>query len=125
MGTEFHDPFPEGNEIIEQAINAFHGETTQERLFIVLEDILQRMHEDGHFMIPVIASEHGTGYTSRTVQTNDGKEWPAAFTSHAEFRKGQPGLIVYNFIDAMLKACLDTGNPGFIINPWGESFMLT
>ena len=25
----------------------------------------------------------------------------------------------------MLKACIDTENNGFIINPWGESFMLT
>ena len=76
-------------------------------------------------MIPVIASEDGTEFAFRTVQTNDGKEWLVAFTSPSEFQKGQPSQIVSNFIDAMLKACLDTENPGFIINPWGESFMLT
>lgn len=122
---EFHDPFLYGNELIEQAINAFHAEATKGRLSSVLEAIRQRMHENGHFMIPVIASEDGTEFTFRTVQTNDGKEWLVAFTSSAEFQKGQPSQIVSNFIDAMLKACLDTENPGFIINPWGESFMLT
>lgn len=122
---EFHDPFLNGNELIEQAINAFHADATKERLSAVLDAIRQRMHEDGHFMIPVIASEDGTEFTFRTVQTNDGKEWLVAFTSSAEFQKGQPSQIVSNFIDAMLKACLDTENPGFIINPWGESFMLT
>lgn len=122
---EFHDPFLDGNELIEQAINAFHADTTKERLSAVLEAIRQRMHEDGHFMIPVIASEDGTEFTFRTVQTNDGKEWLVAFTSSVEFQKGQPSQIVSNFIDAMLKACLDTESPGFIINPWGESFMLT
>ena len=122
---EFHDPFLDGNEQIEQAITAFHAEATKERLSSVLEAIRQRMHEDGHFMIPVIASEDGTEFTFRTVQTKDGKEWLVAFTSPTEFQKGQPSQIISNFIDTMLKACLDTENPGFIINPWGESFMLT
>ena len=77
---EFHDPFLYGNEQIEQAISAFHAEATKERLSSVLEAVRQRMHEDGHFMIPVIASEDGTEFTFRTVQTNDGKEWLVSFT---------------------------------------------
>ena len=123
--AEFHDPFLDGNELIEQAISSFHADATTERLAAVLEAIRQRMHADGHFMIPVIASEGGTEFTLRTVQTNDGKEWLVAFTSPSEFQKGPPSQIVSNFIDAMLKACLDTENPGFMINPWGESFVLT
>lgn len=122
---EFHDPFLDGNELIEQAISDFHAETTKERLSGVLEAIRQQMHEDGHFMVPVMASEDGTEFTIRTVQTKDGKEWLVAFTSPAEFQKGQPSQIVSNFIDAMLKTCLDTESPGIIINPWGESFMLS
>jgi|GEM_PF-218352 len=124
-GPEFHDPFLDGNELIEQVISAFHAEATKERLSAVLEAIRQRMHEDGHFMIPVIASEDGTEFTFRTVQTKDGKEWLVAFTSPSEYEKGQSSQIISNFIDAMLKACIDTENNGFIINPWGESFMLT
>lgn len=122
---EFHDPFLDGNEMIEAAISAYHEEATKEHLCAVLESIRQRMHADGHFMIPVAAPEGGGEFTFRTVQTNDGKEWLTAFTSYAEFRKGQPSQIVSNFIDAMLKACLDTEAPGFIINPWGESFILS
>ena len=33
--------------------------------------------------------------------------------------------IISNFIDSMMKACIDTENPGFILNPWGQSFTLT
>ena len=90
----FHDPFLDGNGLIEQAICAFHAEPTKERLSAVLEAIRQRMHEDGHFMVPVIASEDGTEFAFRTVQTNDGKEWLVAFTSPSEFQKGQPSQIL-------------------------------
>ena len=121
----FHDPFLDGNELIEQAIHAFHAEAAKERLSDVLEAIRQRMHEDGHFMIPVIASEDGSAFTFRTVQTKDGKEWPVAFTSPAEHEKGPRGQIVSHFIDDTLKACMDTEDPGFILNPWGESFLLS
>lgn len=121
----FQDPFLDGNELIEAAIHAYHAEATKERLSAVLEAIRQRMHEDGHFMIPVMASEDGTEFTFRTVQTKDGKEWLVAFTFPSEYEKGQPSQIISNFIDAMLKACIDTKNNGFIINPWGESFILT
>lgn len=124
-GPAFHDPFLDGNDLIESAIHAYHTVATKERLSAVLEAIRQRMHEDGHFMIPVMASEDGTEFTFRTVQTKDGKEWLAAFTSPLEFEKGPSSQIISNFIDFMLKACIDTENNGFIINPWGESFILT
>ena len=123
--SAFHDPFLDGNELIEAAVHAYHAKATSERLSAVLEAIRQRMHEDGHFMIPVTASEDGTEFIFRTVQTGDGREWPAAFTSPAEFRKGQPSQIISNFIDELLTACIDTENNGFILNPWGESFLLT
>ena len=121
----FHDPFLDGNELIEEAISAYHAEATKENLCAVLEAIRTRMHQDGHFMIPVIMSEDGREFAFRSVHTNDGKEWLVAFTSPAEHAKGQPSQIVSNFIDATLKGCMDAGSPDFIINPWGQSFMLT
>lgn len=121
----FHDMFLDGNEMIEEAISAYHADASKEKLIAVLESIRTRMHADGHFMIPVISSEDGREFTFRTVQTKDGKEWLVAFTSPAEHQKGEPSQIVSNFIDAMLKACIDLDSTGFIINPWGESFMLT
>ncbi len=58
----FHDPFLDGNELIEAAIHAYHAEARKESLSAVLEAVRQRMHEDGHFMIPVMASEDGTAF---------------------------------------------------------------
>ena len=121
----FHDPFLDGNELIEDAISAYHADATKENLCAVLKAIRTRIHQDGHFMIPVITSEDGRAFTFRTVQTKDGKEWLVAFTSPAEHVKGQPSQIVSNFIDATLKGCMNAGAPGFIINPWGHSFILT
>ena len=121
----FHDPFLDGNEVVEDAISAYHAEATKENLCAVLDAIRTRMHADGHFMIPVIQSENGREFTFRTVQTKDGKEWLAAFTSPSEYEKGPQSQIVSNFIDAMLKACIDLDAVGFILNPWGQSFMLT
>ena len=121
----FHDPFLDGNELIEEAINAYHAEATKENLCAVLEAIRTRMHQDGHFMIPVIASEDGRDFAFRSVHTNDGKEWLVAFTSPAEHAKGQPSQIISNFIDVTLKGCMNAGSPDFVINPWGQSFMLT
>ena len=120
-----YDEFLDGNIVIEEAISAFYANSTQERLSAVLEAIRQRMHEDGHFMIPVIVSEDGNEFAFRTVQANDGIAWPVAFTSPVEYEKGPASQIISNFIDSMMKACIDTENPGFILNPWGQSFTLT
>ena len=120
----FHDPFLDGNETIEAAISAYHAEATKENLCAVLDAIRDRMHADGHFMIPVIPSEDGREFTFRTVQSKDGKEWLAAFTSPSEYEKGPQSQIISNFIDVMLKACIDLDAVGFILNPWGQSFLL-
>ena len=122
--SSFHDPFLAGNELIEEAIDKFHADSCKENLVGVLDAIRQRMHADGHFMFPVASSEDGKGFALRTVLTKDGKEWVATFTSPAEHEKGEPSEIVSHFIDTMLKEALDSDNAGFIINPWGKSFML-
>ena len=120
----FHDPFLAGNELIEVAIDKFYADSCKENLVGILEAIRQRMHADGHFMFPVATSDDGNSFAFRTVQSKDGKEWIAAFTSPAEHEKGEPSEIVSNFIDVMLKEALTAEHAGFIINPWGKSFML-
>ena len=122
--SSFHDPFLAGNELIEEAIDRFYMDSCKKSLVGVLEAIRQRMHADGHFMFPVVSSDDGKSFAFRTVQTKDGKEWVAAFTSPAEHEKGEPSEIVSNFIDIMLKEALTSDHSGFIINPWGKSFML-
>ena len=122
--SSFHDPFLAGNELIEEAIDRFYMDSCKKNLVGVLEAIRQRMHADGHFMFPVVSSDDGKSFAFRTVQTKDGKEWVAVFTSPAEHEKGEPSEIVSNFIDIMLKEALTSDHSGFIINPWGKSFML-
>jgi len=122
--SSFHDPFLDGNKLIEEATDRFYTDSSKKNLIGVLEAIRQRMHADGHFMFPVVSSDDGDGFSFRTVQTKDGKEWVAAFTSPTEYAKGEPSEIISHFIDATLKKALDSDHAGFIINPWGKSFML-
>lgn len=121
----FHDMFLDGNELIEEAISKYHADASKENLIAVLDAIRTRMHADGHFIVPVITDEEDDSqFAFRSIQTKDGKMWHAVFTSQAEFEKGEPSQVLSHFIDSMLKACVDTGAEGFIINPWGQSFML-
>ena len=88
--------------------------------------IRQRMHEDGHFIIPVIVNvEDENQFTFRTIQTNDQKLWHVVFTSQDEFTKGEYSAVISHFIDSTLQFCLQTEATGYIINPWGQSFLLT
>lgn len=125
IALEFHDSFLDGNEMIEAAISAFYNDGNKDTLSAVLDTIRQRMHEDGHFIFPVQADQDGTSFSFRLIQTKDGKLWQAAFTSHREYEKGEKSQVISHFIDSMLKACMDSDFAGVMINPWGQSFMLT
>lgn len=121
----FHDPFLDGNELIEGTINRYYSDGSKDDLIAVLDAIRQRMHADGHFIFPVIVDEEDESeFSFRTVQTKDGKIWNVAFTSQSEFEKGAPSRVISYFIDSAMKFCLESEAEGFIINPWGQSFML-
>lgn len=144
-----HDNFPDdtltGNVIIEDAIARYYEKGDKESLIGVLDAILQRMKADGHFMIPVIppqamaemidvehvrvgdtvTNEEDLHFKLHHIQTNDGKMWLVAFTSDEEYRKGEATSIISNFIDSMLEGCADMAEEGIILNPWGQSFLLT
>ncbi len=121
-----HDMFLEGNELIETAIAEYYAEDSKEKLVGVLDAIRQRMHEDGHFIIPVIVNEDDENqFTFRTIQTNDEKLLHVVFTSQDEFAKGENSAVISHFIDSTLHFCLQTEATGYIINPWGQSFLLT
>ena len=104
-----HDSIPDsflaGNSIIEEAIGKYYQENSQDNLYAVVSAILYRMHANGHFLIPAVTQEDGTSFELHHIQSNDGKMWLAVFTSH-EF-------------------CADMQEEGIIINPWGQSFLLT
>ena len=144
-----HDVIPDdrltGNVLIEDAIARYYEASTQQNLIGVLDAILQRSRAGGHFLIPVIPPqamldmidiEHvkiGDTVTSQEelhfklhhIQTNDGKMWLVAFTSDEEYRKGEAASVIDNFIGSMLEGCADMSDEGIIINPWGQSFLLT
>lgn len=83
------------------------------------------MHADGHLIFPVQIEDDGETFAFRIIQTDDGNFWQVAFTSQKEFEKGAESEVISNFIDTTLKGCLETDITGFIINPWGQSFVLT
>ena len=106
------DPFLDGNDMIEKAISVFKEEQAEENLFAILRSIHIRTRQDGHFMIPVIVSEDEQQYAFRTIQTGKGEEMMVAFTSPGEYEKGPKSQIISNFIDVILKDCLEEGFPG-------------
>lgn len=121
----YHDSFLDGNELIDGAIASYYADGSKDNLVAVLDAIRQRMHADGHFIFPVIMDEEDENrFSFQVIQTKDGKLWNAAFTSQAEFEKGAPSRVISNFIDSSMKFCLESETEGFIINPWGQSFML-
>lgn len=140
-----HDEFLVGNSVIEDAIEKFYAEQSLENLTAVLESIRQRMHEDGHFMIPVImpqaavdmfdiehvsvgdtvTSEEDLHFKMHHLETDDGRQWLVAFTSQEEFEKGESASIISDFIESVMKGCREMEEAGIIINPWGHNFLLT
>ena len=122
---EFKDMFLDGNERIEEAIGRYYSDSSDEHFAAVLEIVRQRMHEDGHFIIPVITDEKDKDrFSLRAIQTTDGKFCYVAFTSYAECEKRQPSEVISHAIDSMLKIIQDAKADGLIINPWGQPFLL-
>ncbi|MCR5650067.1 MAG: SseB family protein, partial [Lachnospiraceae bacterium] len=101
---EMVDPFLEGNEIIEEAIDRFFVDDSEENLKGILDAIRQRMHDDGHFIIPVEKDdEDEEAVLFRTVQLDGGEWWQVAFTSQEEFKKGDNSDVMSYFIDEAIK----------------------
>lgn len=121
---EFHDMFLDGNELIDEAIEKYYVKSSKENLFAVLDSIRTRMHADGHFIFPVF-EEDDDSFTFHAVKSKDGRLWHVAFTSQQEYEKGQHSEVISNFIDSTLKSSMDFDIAGFIINPWGQYFMLS
>jgi len=142
---DFPDDFLSGNIVIEEAIERYYKASNKENLIGVMEAIFQRMQADGHFLIPIIPPQAmfdmididhvkvGDTVTSQDelriklhhIQTNDGKLWLVAFTSHEEYRKGEAVSTISNFISSLLMGCSEMPEEGIILNPWGQSFLLT
>ncbi len=123
---DFHDSFLDGNEQIEAAIEQYYAERSEESVDAILDTIRERMHADGHFIFPVAWDENDKNrFEFLKLQSGDGKAWTAAFTSREEYEKGAKAQLLSYFIDSAMKFCLQSETEGFVINPWGRSFLLT
>ncbi len=126
--TASDDPFLNGNEMITEAIAEYFKDSTKETLTAVLDAIRQRMHADGHFIVPVAVSDDQSQVALQKLSTADDKIWYAVFTSKQEYEKGEPSQVISHFIDATLEFCRNAGEEtaGIVIDPWGENhFLLT
>ena len=143
--TDACDEGLDGNAVIEAAIDRYDADQTTEALIGVLEALRQRMHEDGRFLIPVIlpqaavdmldiehvrvgdtvSSEEEMHFKLHHLETQDGRKWLAAFTSHREYEKGEGASIISSCIEDVLEGCRNMPEAGIVINPWGNAFMLT
>ena len=72
-----------------------------------------------------VSSPEQMQFQLHRVQTKDGKQWPVVFTSREELQKGEIVSVVSNFIDSTLEGFADMAEEGVVINPWGQSFLLT
>lgn len=134
------------NSLIEDAIGAFHRDTSQENFSSVIESIYRRMHEEGRFMMPVImpqeifdkldvkhikvgdqfAIEEDLRMKFQHLNTDDGRLWAVAFTSDAEYRKGSSSdTVVLDISEALRGFSGECAEAGIVINPWGEKLLLT
>ncbi|MGN1022469.1 MAG: ADP-ribosylglycohydrolase family protein [Lachnospiraceae bacterium] len=117
------DPTLSGNERMEEAIQRYCHDASRENLKDVLEVIRKRMHEEGHLLHPVRMEEgEETAYAFRSAVAKDGSRWIAAFTSPAEYEKGESSQILSLPIDVSMKLGLEPEYEGLVINPWGEAF---
>ena len=105
-----------GNDQIEEAISKFYDDSSNDNMMAVLETVIDRMHADGHFILPVLVNEEDeTQFSLQNVQADDGKLWNVAFTSREEYEKGAEFRVVSDSIDNSMKMCLKAGTKGFII----------
>lgn len=117
----------QGNEKIEEAIEALQKEPSEEMLAYTLTVIRRRMKEKGQFVLAVEPPENGGQFLVQAVTTEDGQTWWTVFTSFEEEIKGA-GSVMSTFLTDMEQiftaALSEDGINGIIINPWNRTLML-
>lgn len=117
----------QGNEKIETAIAVLQKEATEEMLAHALTVIRRRMKEQAQLIIAVDPPKGDGKINLQAIQTSDGKQWWAAFTSFDEELKGS-NQIMSTFtadIDKIFQSALQEPSiEGVIINPWNRTIML-
>ncbi len=119
------DPFLAGNETITAAFEAYRREGSKEALRGIADALRERMHEGGHFLVPVFTAEDGTESQIQAATDLDGKSWQVIFTSREEYEKGAPSRLLSRPIREVLEKCVDSTSDGYVVDPWEKPFFLT
>mgnify|MGYP005838876013 CR=1 len=117
----------QGNEKIEQAIRELQQAPSGEELAHTLTVVRRRMKEGGQFIVAVEPPRGDGKIQIQAIQTADGQQWWAAFTSFEEELKGG-GSVQSTFltdIDQLFHSALQVNEiEGIILNPWNRTIML-
>ena len=117
----------QGNEKIEQAIRELQQTPSGEELAHTLTVVRRRMKVGGQFIVAVEPSRGDGKIQIQAIQTADGQQWWAAFTSFEEELKGG-GSVQSTFltdIDQLFNSALQVNEiEGIILNPWNRTIML-
>ena len=87
----------QGNEKIEQAIRELQQAPSGEELAHTLTVVRRRMKEGGQFIVAVEPPRGDGKIQIQAIQTADGQQWWAAFTSFEEELKGS-GSVMSTFL---------------------------
>ena len=117
----------QGNEKIEQAIRELQQAPSGEELAHTLTVVRRRMKEGGQFIVAVEPPRGDGKIQIQAIQTADGQQWWAAFTSFEEELKGG-GSVQSTFltdIAQLFNSALQVNEiEGIILNPWNRTIML-
>lgn len=129
QNIEYHDSFLDGNESIEEAIHAYYEQPSKDAVANLLMSIYRCMAANRHVIVPVDIHEEDNGqqsYELKTLLLEDGTVAAVAFTSQDNFAKAPQSGGLSHFIDSVFTAVHGDENlAGILLNPWGESFLLT
>lgn len=108
-------------------VYALQQEPSEEGLAHALTVVRRRTKEGGQFILAVEPPKGDGKIEIQVVQTADGRQWWAAFTSFEEELKGS-GNVMSTFLSDMemlfTTAVRTEGISGVIINPWNRTLML-
>ena len=125
--TSHTDEGLQDNEQIEQAILALQQQPSQEMLAHALTVLRRRMLAHGQLIVAVEPPVGDNQMRLQAIQTDDGNNWRAAFTSFGE-ELNVVGSVMSTFLTDIEKLFLSALSveeiEGVIINPWNRTLML-
>ncbi len=116
-----------GNEKIEEAILQIQQEPSDETLAHALTVIRRQMQSGAHWIVAVDSIPGEQQISLRTVTSQDGRRWFAAYTGFEEQLKGSnPVMSAFTApIGQIFETALSTGMvEGVILNPWNRTMLL-